>query len=405
MGKAGSKLEPRYRIGMRCALLLVVVLLAAGQTLQAQEQSETVMRRGVIMLMDRPQNQEVQRLFQSIIAQSIRWNLERKNLGVIEKDASSYGTDGVSDPFQLLDTTDRSKADFVLLTEYANRGQELEIRMVWYDPQSGEQLQEVTRRGRKDLVLDKMIREVVSELLTAVEPVIADLPMRELPAEQALFQPVTAGTGAGGASSTNTVNGHAPQTLPSQDGAPPRPAPPAEGGGTAGGAAETEEPRRSKHFDIALGFAPFIATGTASEYFKLGIMPVVNLSYLFQGDVSRFGLGIYGGVNTFTAAGNLSTAQTYLIPAGVSLRYEIGGERYPAVVFGIASGPALMLMTKEVTGEALMGLTFFGRGTLGVRLPIGGTFAVLIEAGYDVFWEEPQPIMGFSPAVYTTIRL
>jgi len=55
--------------------------------------------------------------------------------------------------------------------------------------------------------------------------------------------------------------------------------------------------------------------------------------------------------------------------------------------------------------ETLLGLTFFGRGCLGVRLPVGRTFALLIEAGYDVYWEQPNPIMGFSPSVSTTIRL
>jgi hypothetical protein len=128
------------------------------------------------------------------------------------------------------------------------------------------------------------------------------------------------------------------------------------------------------------------------------------LSYLFQGDLSRFGLGLYGGLNYFTATGNLASAKTFLIPTGVSLRYEIGSERYPSVIFGITSGPALLMMNSS-TDESLLGLTFFGRGSLGVRLPVGGTFALLIEAGYDFYWEQPNPIMGFSPSVSTTIRL
>jgi len=152
MGKVGLCTAPRFGVRVKLVFILIILLLAAGNYLQAQETGETVLRRGLILLLDRPQDPEVERLFQSIIAQSIRWNLERKNLGVIAKDTSSYGDDGVTDPFQLLDTADRSTADYVLLSEYANRGQELEIHMVWYDPQSGERLQEVTRRGRKDLV-------------------------------------------------------------------------------------------------------------------------------------------------------------------------------------------------------------------------------------------------------------
>jgi hypothetical protein len=389
---------------MKLNLILIFVLLAAGNSVLAQEQSETVMRRGVILLLDRPQDQEVERLFQNIIAQSIRGNLERKNLGVIEKDTPSYAVDGISDPFQLLDTTDRSKADFVLLSEYANRGQELEIRMVWYDPQTGERLQEVTRRGRKDLVMDKMIREVVSELLVAVEASLQDLPLRELPAEQALFQPVAVGTVSGGASSTDTVNGHAPHTLPSADGSSPRPVPPSEGGGTANGSTPAEGSQPVKHFEIALGCAPFVTTGAASEYFKLGILPSISASYLFQGQLTRLALGLYTGVNIFTATGSVASADNFIIPLGLNLRFEIGNERYPCVQFGISSGPALFLMNSTANGM-LTGLTFYGRGSLGVRLPLGSTFGITVEAGYDVYWEQPSPIMGFSPSVLTTIRL
>jgi hypothetical protein len=404
MGKVGLNTVPRFHIRVNLVFILVILLLAAGVSIQAQEQSGTVMRRGLILLLDRPQDQEVERLFQSIIAQSIRWNLERKNLGVIEKDAQSYAVDGIADPFQLLDTADRSAADFVLLSEYANRGKELEIRMVWYDPQTGERLQEVTRRGRKDLVMDKMIREVVSELLAAVEPSLADLPLRELPAEQAMFQPVTVGTGSGRASSTNTASGHAPHTLPSADGSPPRPAPPSENGGSANGTTPAEQPRAAKHFEIALGCAPFVTTGAASEYFKIGVLPSLSFSYLFRGQLARLALGLYAGVNYFTATGTAASADNLIVPVGLNLRYEIGSERYPCIQFGISSGPALFLMDSTANGM-LTGLTFYGRGSLGVRLPLGSTFGITIEAGYDVYWEQPSPIMGFSPSVLTTIRL
>jgi hypothetical protein len=168
--------------------------------------------------------------------------------------------------------------------------------------------------------------------------------------------------------------------------------------------AKESVPERTRRFEIGLGCAPFVATGVASEYFKLGVMPVLNLSYLFQGELSRFGLGLYGGFNYFTATGDLASAETFLIPTGVSLRYEIGSERYPSVVFGITSGPALLMMISS-NDEKFLGLTFFGRGSLGVRLPVGRTFAFLIEAGYDFYWEQPHPIMGFSPSVSTTIRL
>ena len=134
------------------------------------------------------------------------------------------------------------------------------------------------------------------------------------------------------------------------------------------------------------------------------MLPSVSLSYLFQGQLTRLGLGLYGGVNFFTATGSIASSDNMIVPMGLNLRYEIGSERHPCVQFGVSGGPALFLMNSTANGT-LTGLTFFGRGTLGVRLPLGSNFGITIEAGYDVYWEQPSPIMGFSPSVLTTIRL
>jgi hypothetical protein len=369
-------------------------LLTPGRTFALNTQT-AIERRGLILAMNRPLDSEAEHLFQGVVTQTVRWGLERQQLGVVEKPAPSYEETSFRNPLDVLESSIAEEVDFILLTEYASQGNELEIRMAWYDPQSGDKTEEVIRRGRKDLVLDKIIREALSELLSAVESSLNSLESREfVPAEGTTVSAPLVGN-------PDTSGGK---------GAPPLPAAPggsAESSSALIPSSELNPPEaqpgdsRVRHFELGIGCAPFVATGIASEYFKLGIMPVLNASYLFQGKLSRLGLGLYGGMNFFTASGDMASAQTYLIPMGVSLRYEIGSERYPGVLFGISSGPALMMMSLN---DTLLGLTFFGRGSLGVRLPIGRTFAVLVEAGYDVYWEEPSPIMGFSPAVSTTIR-
>lgn len=348
-------------------LAFALFFLLAGTAAPAQDATGTVVRKGLILTLNRPLDREVQVLFQDVIGRSVRWNLERRNLGVVEKNAPAFEIDGIQDPLRLLDSSDRKRADYVLLLEYANRGRDLEIRMVWYDPHSAEKLEEVTRRGRKDLVLDRMIREVLTELLLSVEDSLASLPLRELPAEQSIFTPMT-------------VDSEVISPVPESP------------------------PQRRKYVEISLGCAPFITTGGASEYFKLGILPAMNLSYLFRGESSRFALGLYTGLNYFSASGAIASSDNFIIPIGLSGRYELGNERYPTVIFGISARPALFLMN-STTGGMLRGLTFYGRGSLGVRLPIDKTFGITLEAGYELYWEEPSPIMGFSPSAAATIRL
>ncbi len=395
--------RPR-RVGLIVILVWVIIMLFAAGSARGQSSTATVERRGLILAMNRPLDSEAEQLFQGVVAQSVRWSLERQKLGVIETAAPSYDVATFQNPTDVLDSSVTGKVDFILLTEYASRGQELEIRMAWYDPKNGEKTEEVIRRGRKDLVLDKIIREALNELLTAVESSLDTLEPREFVPIDPSVESVNTGLNGNIGSSDSAASGRMepPASLPTEDRNDSLQ--PALPGVETPKSESPQVSEKKKHFELALGCAPFIATGAASEYFKLGVMPVLNLSYLFQGELSRFGLGLYGGMNYFTATGDLASAETFLIPTGVSLRYEIGSERYPSVIFGITSGPALLMMISS-TNETFLGLTFFGRGSLGVRLPIGRTFAFLIEAGYDFYWEQPRPIMGFSPSVSTTIRL
>jgi len=391
-------------LGRAMAILILAVLWAAPIDAagdQPQDLAEGKMCRGLILAMNRPLDSEADRLFRGVINSSVRWSLERQELGIIEKNAPIFDSTAVRDPLQILDISEKQSVDYILITEYGSRGTDLEIRLAWYDPQTGEKTVEVIRRGRKDLVLDKLIRQALSELLSAVADSLADLPMREILPENASAAATTAGL-IGKPGPESSGHGDSEQT-PITGGSPPAAVPSLPD-------AEINQPHeltiaeRQRHFEIGVGCAPFIATGAASEYFKLGILPSLNLNYLFQGERNRFALGLYAGMNIFRASGAAASAETYLVPLGLNLRYELGVERFPCVMFGASAGPALFAMNTSSTGM-LFGLTFYVRGTLGVRLPIGRTFALIIEAGYDFYWEQPHPIMGFSPALSTTFRM
>lgn len=360
---------PPARRGSRAwtrAALYAFALLQIGlpAALAGQEQSNPA----AVLVLSRALDVEAERTFQAVVAISLRLALERRGLRVVLQDVPMSDQALSADPLALFASGAGKEADYLLLSQYASAGQDLEVRLAWHGRGSGSPAAQLTRRGRKDLALDHMILNAVEELLRTANPsLVSSIPR---PAEQpATAQPV-AGEPVTAQSASQQPTVHA----------------------------------RRKRFDIGLGVAPFVATGQASEYFKLGIVPVLNAVFLFRGEAGRLGLGVYTGANLFSAAGSMETESVALVPTGLLLRYEIGREGTPLIVFGVSAGPAILSMKKQ-TEAALTGLTFYGRATLGIRLPIGRVFGIGAEAGYDFYWEQPYPITGFCPALYATIRL
>jgi hypothetical protein len=373
----------RAAAGALAGLLLLLAAPPPGLAAQAEAGAPSV------LVLTHALDPEAERTFRTVMAASLRLALERRGLAVLQESRPATATGLAADPAGLLARGAEVGADYVLAADYGSAGRDLEIRLGWYDPGSTAPGAALTRRGRQDLALDRLILEAAEEILRTANPVLAGSPPR--PVESPAMQSPTG---------TPPLAGQTPGSaagLPPGTGSPNLPA-----GGIPPQTAEG--PQRRKHVDVGLGVAPFVTTGSASEYFKLGIVPVLNIAFLFPGEKARFGLGLYAGANLFRAEGALESASAFLVPAGIALRYELGEQRMPLILFGLAGGPAVIGLTTS-EGKQLSGLTFFGRGSLGFRLPIGDFFGIAAEAGYDIYWEQPYPIMGFCPAVYATIRL
>jgi hypothetical protein len=356
--------------------MAALLLLAAGAGM-GHAQDAAPARQQVILVLQHPLDTEAETTFGGVITEAVRLTLRRNHLEARfeeapERLARASLEKKTADLAGLLRQPAHAGVDFLLLAEYAVEAQALDLRLLWFDPKSQRAGPEVTRRGRRDLALDRVILAALEELLAGVQEQLA----------------VRGPSAAGGSSAATAA--------------------PAGPGGTAAAPQGVPEararPARQRHFEIGLGCAPFVPTGMASEYFKLGVYPALGISYVFGGRNGRLALGFSAGMSYFSASGSTSTADTYLVPLGALLRYEIGGERYPGVFLGLAGGAALMIMDSSASGLRY-GWTPCGRGTLGVRLPLSAAFGIHIELGYDVFWEQPAPIMGLSPMVLGTLRL
>lgn len=338
---------------------LLALWLSVGLPLAAQSRAP---QAPTVLVLTRALDSEAEKTFQTVVAESLRLALERGGLAV-RQDSRPAATEAAAlpPPWSSL-----PEVEHLVAAEYGLVGSELELRLAWYPRGKKEPSATLTRRGRMDLALDRVILLAAEELLRGVNPALG-----------AVRPPVT---------------GPAVAVI-----APPASPPlPPEGSAGIGD--------RRKRLEIGLGAGPFVTTGAASEYFKLGIMPVLNASFLLRGETRRLGLGLYAGANLFDAEGSLESASALLAPLGAAVRYELGRSSAPLIVLGLSAGPALISMDTS-GGERLTGLTVYGRGSLGIRLPVGEVFGIAAEAGYDIYWERPYPIMGFCPAVYASMRL
>ncbi len=153
---------------------------------------------------------------------------------------------------------------------------------------------------------------------------------------------------------------------------------------------------------VSGGFAPFLPTGAASYYFGLGYLPSVLVSLLIPTLVGPVGIGIYTGVDFFTAVGLVDTSDNYLIPFGVDFRYELDAGLFRPF-FHLVGGPALLVMVTGSQGT-MSGFVPFLKSGIGLEVRINPWLGVSALIDYDVYFETPYFLMGFSPSLNFAVR-
>ena len=80
----------------------VFLCILAAARAPAEDSQPTIVRRGLILAMSRPLDSEAENQFQGVVAQSVRWGLERRKLGVIETAAPSSSLATFNKPTDVL---------------------------------------------------------------------------------------------------------------------------------------------------------------------------------------------------------------------------------------------------------------------------------------------------------------
>jgi hypothetical protein len=291
-------------------------------------------------------------------------------------------------------------ASFLLECRYSQAGSQMEIFLDWRDRRAGTRLASAKRRGRVDLVLDSLILQALDELLAQLRGRIEERPVQVSGVQTASVRqaapvaPPESAAQVAPAVAVSSVLKPGPGDSPSSTSAVPAGEPVTRGQPAAG----------SSRFVLSPTVAPFVALGAASYYFPVGIQSLVQGNFPLAAGRGRLGLGVLLGVTVFTAQGSMERSLNFLVPLGASLNYALEIGRRWNLLFQLGAGPALLVMSME-SQEPLVKPLAYLRSGLGAELALARHLGLALEAAYEVYFEEPYLIMGFTPGLSLRWRM
>lgn len=304
--------------------------------------------------------------FGPVIADAVRYRLMSRGLAV------SFQS-GTPSPAELEAQAREAGAAIMLSCSYSVVGSQMAISLQWRDIQKRAPPVIREEKGPLDLMLDSVILKALDDLLSSVQERVKQLAsLREAAIKaQAKAPPVNEEVGRTPAEAAPAIAAVTPSSM---------------------------------RLSLSSSFASFIPIGPASYYFTVGLAPSLLASLQFITPAGRFAVGLYAGVNFFSAEGLLDSAKSFLIPIGPDVRYEIGNGA-PFLVFAhVSGGPALLILNTGSQGT-LSDFTAFLKSGIGVSFMLAPGWGVSLVADYEVYFEMPYLIMGISPTVMVTFIL
>ncbi len=299
--------------------------------------------------------------FRALLADAAGYKLG--SLGLVARVVSASLSEAVAPQPKAL----ASGASAALVCRYKVQGQELAVTLAWYDAHAGAAAAGAWAKGRLDLNLDGVILKAFDEVLDKVRDRVTALAARHA---NAPLEPVAVSPGL---------------TLPA-----------------GSGAVQSRDVRQPpaatpRRLLLSTAFAPFLPTGAAFSYFRLGYLPSLLASFSLDTPVGPLGLGAYVGLNYFTSKGTEISADNFVVPLGVDLRYELHGA-FLRPFFHVSGGPAVLVMVTGAEQTAVDVLPFLKSG-IGFEVDVVPWLGISALVDYDVYFEMPYLVTGFSPSL------
>ena len=162
--------------------------------------------------------------------------------------------------------------------------------------------------------------------------------------------------------------------------------------------------RPFKKISISAGYAPFMTTGEASQYFTLGMAPEVHLAFRIKNPSGYWSIGFFGSWNMIDASGVLFDSQIDFIAAGPELRYGADINPFLDLYFSMGGGMSLFRMNRNEEGNKQTYVPY-AAGGLGLNFNFTTFMGLYLSSSYCVYFEESLYITGFLPAIGIHIRV
>ena len=367
----------------RLARILVTGLLLCFTPCSFVSAEENETPGITVIIFSFPREQGEKETLQRTVGNSIQVEMEIAGFRVIEGPgdfnfSSTDTTEGMS-PVNwemLYELGAQEGADYLLAGFYILEGNYIAIDFYFHDVSERRELLSVTRKGKMDLAFDRLVAEAVNEIIEKTGIEITDA---EAAAPGSSITPVE--SAADGPESSESSESGKMTMVPVRE----------------------EAVTEIKHLELSLGFAPFLTVGNASEYFRIGYVPCLYGNYRFALARSRIALGIYTGLNLFTAEGIIARADSMLIPIGLDIRYSPGIDSWVNLFFRISGGPVLLALNPNQTGMLIKVISFV-LGGIGINLSFSRFIGITLDSSFSVYFEKSQIIMGYTPSLYLFVR-
>ncbi|MFP4562762.1 MAG: hypothetical protein ACLFRY_05555 [Spirochaetia bacterium] len=161
---------------------------------------------------------------------------------------------------------------------------------------------------------------------------------------------------------------------------------------------------RTERFYLSVGSAPFIALGKTNLYFSLGALSSIHGNYIFPTPLMDIGLGLYAGLNYFSAGGLLiSSSNNFLLPLGLDIHLSTSSRRFLRVFIHVTGGMSLFLFLPESSPVLTKIIPYFSAG-VGTNFQFQRLIGIELDVSYFMFFEQYYPIMGIAPSVHVNFR-